>query len=137
MIFGGRAALLPNRSPAQLRYSLLHALKQLPEGRWTWKRDLRPTSRLESAERAARADAVWQDVRAIRTPTLLLRGEHSPLLSAEIASRVEREMRDARLVTILGAGHNLHSDAPAAFARALDEPSAPNFSATAVEMPGP
>jgi pimeloyl-ACP methyl ester carboxylesterase len=111
---------LPNRSPAQLRYSLLHALKQLPDGRWTWKRDPRPTPQLGSAARAARTAALWQDVHAIRTPTLLLRGEHSPLLSVELACRVEREMRDARLVTIPGAGHNLHGDAPAAFARALD-----------------
>ncbi len=111
---------LPNRPPAQLRYSLLHALRQLPDGRWTWKRDLRATPVLDSAERAARAAALWQDVHAIRTSTLLLRGERSQLLTPETAARVQREMHDAELVTILGAGHNLHGDAPAEFARALD-----------------
>jgi esterase len=117
----GAQRFLPDRPEVQLRYSLLHALKPLPDGRWTWKRDLRPTAALDPAERATRAAALWLDLRAIRTPTLLLRGERSQLLSAEVASRVEREMPDARLVTIPRAGHNLHGDAPAAFANALNE----------------
>ena len=111
----------PERPQAQLRYSLLHALKQLQDGRWTWKRDLRARPVLDAAGRDAHVASLWQDVRAIRTPTLLLRGERSKLLSPETAARVGRELRGARLVTIQNAGHNLHGDAPAEFARTLDD----------------
>lgn len=104
---------MPERPLAQLRYSLLHALKRLPDGNWIWKRDLRPTRTPDSAERAARTAALWQDVQAIRTPTLLLRGELSKLLSSEVAARVGRKLSNGRLVTIRGAGHNLNGDAPA------------------------
>ena len=112
---------LPRRPAAQLRYSLLHALKQLPDGRWTWKRDLRAPPLADASERATRAASLWQDLRAIRTPTLLLRGERSQLLAPDVAARAVREIEGARLLTIPGAGHNLHGDAPAAFAQALDE----------------
>jgi pimeloyl-ACP methyl ester carboxylesterase len=113
--------LLPNRPVAQIRYSLLHALKQLPDGRWSWKRDLRSAPALSAAEFEAKTAALWRDVRAVRVPTLLLRGELSTLLEPRVAARVVSEMSDARLVVVPSAGHHLHGDAPAEFARLLDE----------------
>jgi pimeloyl-ACP methyl ester carboxylesterase len=117
----GAHRLLPSRPIEQLRYSLLHALRQLPDGRWTWKRDLRPTPALSEAQRVATTAALWRDARAIRASTLVLRGELSKILAPEVAARFVRELSQARLVVIPHAGHNLHGDAPAAFASALDE----------------
>ena len=112
---------MPHRPVAHLRYSLTHALKELPDGSWTWKQDHRrrgaPTSALE---REARAAALWQDLQAIRAPTILFRGEQSKILSAAIASKVISTMRDAREVVIPRATHNVHSDNPGDFAAALD-----------------
>jgi pimeloyl-ACP methyl ester carboxylesterase len=117
----GALRLLPSRPVEQLRYSLLHALRQLPDGRWTWKRDPRPNPALSQAEREAMTAVLWRDARTIRQPTLVLRGELSKILAPEVAERFVRELSQARLVVIPRAGHNLHGDAPAACASALDE----------------
>jgi pimeloyl-ACP methyl ester carboxylesterase len=118
-------AFMPHRAPEHLRYSLTHSLKQTTEG-WTWKQDHRRRPQAEAsaedqqAARARQADALWADVRAIRVPALLFRGEQSKILSPEVAQRTVEAMPDARLVAIPRATHNVHSDNPADFAAALD-----------------
>lgn len=118
---------MPHRAEAHLRYSLFHSLKQTDDGRYTWKRDRRqrPPSQL-SADDAQRANeqreaALWQDVRSIDKPTLLFRGAQSKILSEATATRMIDELPNGRLVTIPRATHNVHSDNPVDFARALDD----------------
>ncbi|RJQ13002.1 MAG: alpha/beta hydrolase, partial [Dehalococcoidia bacterium] len=111
----------PQRKPAHLKYSLLHSLKQTADG-WTWKQAHRaaPTQVDEAAMKAAaqkRSEALWADVRAITTPTLLMRGSISKILAPEVAAEVVKTMKDAELVVIEGAGHSVQGDQPAAFAR--------------------
>ncbi|MSQ29554.1 MAG: alpha/beta hydrolase [Dehalococcoidia bacterium] len=116
---------MPHRAPEHLRYSLTHSLKQTEQG-WTWKQDHRPRPMAELSEperatgRAQSADALWADVRAIRVPTILFRGANSKILAADVAARTVAAMRDARLVVIPRATHNVHSDNPADFAAALN-----------------
>ncbi len=116
----------PQRHPAHLRYSLLHSLKPVPDG-WTWKQDHRPrpgaserTAEQRQAERDRQAEALWADVRAIRTPTLLLRGAESKILSEEVARAMVQTMPQAEPVVIPGAGHSVQGDNPRAFAEAVD-----------------
>jgi len=117
---------MPHRAPEHLRYSLTHSLKQTAEG-WTWKQDYRPRTGpdLSEEERAAAnaraADELWADVRAIHQPTLLFRGEQSKILAHDVAEKTVAAMPNARLVVIPRATHNVHSDNPADFARALDD----------------
>ncbi len=111
----------PQRKPAHLKYSLMHSLKPTADG-WTWKQAHRerPNVQDEAAMKAAaqkRADALWADVRAITTPTLLMRGSISKILSPEAAAETVKSMKDAELVVIEGAGHSVQGDQPAAFAR--------------------
>ena len=116
---------MPHRPPEHLRYSLTHSLRRTPDG-WTWKQDHRPRPQTEGTEtemQAARdrnAQALWADVGAIRTPTLLFRGADSKILSEETAQRTVSAMSDARLVVIPRATHNVHSDNPADFSVALE-----------------
>ena len=113
---------MPHRAEAHLRYSLTHSLRELPDGRWTWKQDHRPrpeTPRL-AEHHEQRATSLDDDLRAIRVPTLLFRGAESKVLSLEGAERAVKSMHDARLVEIARATHNVHSDNPRDFARALD-----------------
>ena len=116
---------MPHRPAAHLRYSLTHSLKQTATG-WTWKQDHRQrqqpaaTAEEQAAARARQAEALWEDVRAITVPTLLFRGEQSKILSEAVAERTVAAMRDARLVVIPRATHNVHSDNPVDFAAALD-----------------
>ncbi len=110
---------MPHRPVAHLRYSLTHSLKREPDGSYAWKRDRRPRPARDAAARERRADELWNDVRAIRAPTLLFRGADSKILSHEIADRMVKSMHDARLVVIPRATHNVHSDNPGDFAAAL------------------
>ena len=117
---------MPHRPQAHLRYSLTHSLKQV-DGGWSWKQDHRAraatsqsTNEEQQAARETRAEALWFDVRAIRQPTLLLRGENSKILAHDSAERMVEAMQNARLVVVPRATHNVHSDNPGDFARALD-----------------
>ena len=113
----------PQRKPAHLKYSLLHSLKQVPDG-WTWKQDHRnrPTLTEEQlkAERTKRAEALWVDVKAITTPTLLMRGAISKILAKDSADAMVKAMRDCEQVVIAGAGHSVQGDNPKDFATELD-----------------
>jgi len=117
---------MPYRPVAHLRYSLLHALKQLPDGRWSWKADHRPAA-LQRNQRQLEADTMqgvffdlWEDVKKITAPTLLFRGAQSQALSQSVAEKMQATLPNGRLVTIDPATHNVHSDNPKDFARELD-----------------
>jgi pimeloyl-ACP methyl ester carboxylesterase len=62
----------------------------------------------------------WALLGRITAPTLLVRGEHSPILPREMAADMLARLPRARLVEIPGAYHHLVLDAPGAFATALD-----------------
>jgi pimeloyl-ACP methyl ester carboxylesterase len=68
--------------------------------------------------RSAGSESLWDDWRAIRCPTLIARGEHG--LPAAEAEEMARENPSARLVTLPGAGHDAHLEAPAAWREALE-----------------
>jgi esterase len=60
---------------------------------------------------------LWEDVRCIQAPTLLLRGEHSEALPADRADRMVDEMADIRLVEMPDTIHSLQVEDPANFNR--------------------
>jgi pimeloyl-ACP methyl ester carboxylesterase len=65
----------------------------------------------------ARGD-LWEALRAIRCPVLLVRGTRSNVLSAEVAQRMVKTLVDGRLVE-LDAGHNVALDRPKELAEAV------------------
>jgi pimeloyl-ACP methyl ester carboxylesterase len=58
----------------------------------------------------ARGD-LWDALRAIRCPVLLVRGTRSNVLSADVAQRMLKTLADGRLIE-LDAGHNVALDRP-------------------------
>ena len=62
----------------------------------------------------------WALLPDIKAPTLLVRGELSPIMPQEMAERMAAAIPNARLVTMLGVYHHLVLDAPDAFSRILD-----------------
>ncbi len=62
----------------------------------------------------------WALLDRIIAPTLLVRGEHSPVLPRDMAADMLARLRKARLVEIPGTYHHLVLDAPGAFVAALD-----------------
>ncbi len=111
---------MPHRPASHLRYSLMHSLKLNANGRYTWKHDRRPRPSARTDDAGARATALWDDVKAIRQPTVLFRGAESKILAHETAERMVKAMHSARLVVIPRATHNVHSDNPADFSRELE-----------------
>ena len=63
----------------------------------------------------------WALLDRITAPTLLVRGEHSPILPREMAADMLARLAHARLVEIPGTYHHLVLDAPGAFAWALED----------------
>jgi len=106
---------MPHRPVAQLRYSLMHSLKQLPDGRWTWKQDHRPGA----VRRLTPLADLWADLPKVSAPTLLMRGAQSNVLAPDVAEKAAATFPRGKLVTIDPATHNVHSDNPNAFAEAL------------------
>jgi pimeloyl-ACP methyl ester carboxylesterase len=61
----------------------------------------------------------WAVLRSIPVPTLVLRGEESPILDRAVAERMAEELPKGRFVEIPRAVHTLHEDNPDAVLAAL------------------
>jgi pimeloyl-ACP methyl ester carboxylesterase len=108
----------PRRSLENIRSRLSHNLKQLPNGKWTWKYD----KALRSPQRGFQARALldlWDEVRAIRCPTLIIKGAESDILSVESATKLQQAIPNSRLAVVPGAGHSVMGDNPESFVAAV------------------
>ncbi|MFQ5381855.1 MAG: alpha/beta fold hydrolase [Dehalococcoidia bacterium] len=110
----------PRRSLENIRDRMRHRLKRADEdGLWTWKFDSRfrvPSSGITVGSRLT-GEETWNLFREVSVPTLLVRGSESDVLSQEVAERAAREMQQARLVVVPGAGHSVPGDGPEVFSR--------------------
>ena len=98
------------------RWVASYSLKQRDDGKlvWGWHPSVK--------ERRTQPDLDWWAIlRAITPPTLVLRGEHSPILDREVAERMAKELSHGRFVEIPRAVHTLHEDNPDAVLAALKE----------------
>jgi pimeloyl-ACP methyl ester carboxylesterase len=108
----------PRPPDSELRHRVLNNLMQTGDGKWTWRYDkalrdpARPRPRQDPAE-------AWALMPRITCPTLLLRGEHSDILSRETAERMVREIPNCRLLEVPDAGHSIPLDNPTRFIEAV------------------
>ena len=109
----------PRRSLDNLRQRLSHNLKQQPNGKWTWKFD--QIRRRDGAQSGMNPEELWQDVRKIQCPTLIVRGGESDILSPQAAERLQAAIPNSRLSVVAGAGHSVMGDNPDGFAQAVQE----------------
>jgi len=105
----------PLRTAENLRERLRHALRETPEGRWTYKFD----PAIGGGGLETDFERLWEQVRTIRCPTLLVRGAQSAILSREAAARFGRELAGSALVEVPRAGHSVMGDNPAGFIAAV------------------
>ena len=96
------------------RWVVSHSLKPRPDGRlvWGWHpsvKELRSQAPVDW----------WALLRTIAPPTLVLRGEGSPILDRDVAERMEKELPQGKFVEIPRAVHTLHEDNPDAVLEAL------------------
>jgi esterase len=109
----------PGRDPRLLRRSLLHNLRQLPNGKWTWKYDRRHMTRERFDAMRQQVAALWDLVGSVTCPTLVVRGEHSDVVTPDAAQALAGALSDAEWVTVAGAGHTVQGDNPRGLAEAL------------------
>jgi pimeloyl-ACP methyl ester carboxylesterase len=107
----------PRRPEAQIRGSLLNNLKQLEDGRWTWKHDRRRGIRRDRGGELTAA--AWADLAKIQAPTLIVRGAESNMLSLETATKMHHTLKGSQLVEVPHAGHLVQGDNPVGFERVV------------------
>lgn len=109
------AARAANATPpeAHHRHRVDHSLMRTEDGRWTYRYDR--ALRAPGAVRARDTDAGWAAVASIAVPTLLIRGEHSDILSPELAQRMLDSNPNIRMTTVAGSGHSVPLDRPDGF----------------------
>jgi len=73
---------------------------------------------LASIMSSARHDDLWEALRAITCPILIVRGARSNVLSADVVQRMVSALRDGRLLE-LDSGHNVALDRPKELAEAV------------------
>jgi pimeloyl-ACP methyl ester carboxylesterase len=111
----------PRRSDRQIRGSLANNLKQLPDGRWTWKYD--KIFRSSDAKPWTDPDIVarmWQKVEGVQCPTLIVRGAGSTVLSQETAEEMAERLPNGRLAVVPDAGHLVPGDNPTGFHQVVE-----------------
>ena len=120
--FAGRAdaeAYLRQTSPGyedSVYENRLRWLFREDNGRLHWRSSRDALARIlaGSAERGSS----WDRAGDITAPTLIVRGTRSPVLSAEVARRLQRTLPDAELLE-LDAAHNVPLDRPGELADAV------------------
>ncbi len=104
-----------SREPLQRNY-VQHNLVPGADGLLTWRFDA--AGLIKFATRGIREDQLWNAVDDIVAPTLVVRGEQSPLLSRSTAQEMIRRLRDGRLIEIPEGSHDLGVQQPEAVAMA-------------------
>jgi pimeloyl-ACP methyl ester carboxylesterase len=105
-------AFNPARDRRLLRRSLLNNLRQLPDGRWTWKYDRTGLLRRDPIQMHTMRYALWQDVPRITVPTLVVRGARSEMFSDQEAQDLATALPNGRWQRVENAGHTVQGDNP-------------------------
>lgn len=97
-----------------MRHYVEHCVVERPGGRLAWSYDAAGLATF-----GADPALLWDAVDSVAAPVLLVRGEYSPLLTAEHAAEMVSRFRDARLVEIADGAHDLGVEQPEAVGAAI------------------
>jgi pimeloyl-ACP methyl ester carboxylesterase len=114
-------AFNPRRDPLILRRSLMHNLRQQPDGNWTWKYDRRRFQAMGGERHGAERRGLADGLANVSCPTLVVRGAESDVFHDEDAERLAARLRAGRWVKIPKAGHTVQGDNPKDLVAALRE----------------
>ncbi|MEE9284542.1 MAG: alpha/beta hydrolase [Dehalococcoidia bacterium] len=101
----------------QIRGSLINNLRQMDDGRWTWKYDRRRGIRRDRGGEIT--EGAWDDIRSIRCRTLIVRGAESDIFSPQTARKMLDAIPGSQMAEIPRAGHLVPGDNPVAFEEAV------------------
>ena len=107
----------PHRTEDHIKGNILNNIKQLPNGKWTWKYDSH--LRTEFNNRSKTNDSVesWKVLEKIIIPTLIVKGGKSDILSSEVLHKMSKTMSNATSKTVEDAGHLVPGDKPIEFTK--------------------
>jgi pimeloyl-ACP methyl ester carboxylesterase len=100
------------RRPELLRRSLLHNLRKLPSGRWTWKWDKRRMHAPDFERMKADHARLWDSVAKIVCPTLIVRGDRSRVFFDADGEKLAGAIEGASFVVVENSGHTVQGDNP-------------------------
>jgi pimeloyl-ACP methyl ester carboxylesterase len=106
-------AQYPLTPEAELRHANYHNLYRGADGTWRWRWDLNLLAH-RRRNRSLQMD-LYTILRRVPCPTLLIRGQHSPLLTSEIAQKMIQSLPHGRLEEIANAAHTVNADNAEAF----------------------
>jgi len=114
-------AFNPRRDRQILRRSLMHNLRQQPDGSWSWKYDRRRFQRLDHDTHLAERRRLADDLANVTCPALVVRGAESDVFHQDDAERLAKNFPDGRQVAVAQAGHTVQGDNPKDLVAALRE----------------
>jgi pimeloyl-ACP methyl ester carboxylesterase len=109
----------PRRDRSLLRLSLRQNLRQLPNGRFTWKYDRQAVLGRDPVESERFRMAMAERIGTISCPVLVIRGEDSRMVTAADAAGLAASVRAGDWKEVAGAGHTVQGDNPLGLVAAL------------------
>jgi len=108
----------PLARPELIAHYVEHNLVTGPDGRWGWRFDA--AGLVGFVTDGVTTHELWEAVDVIDQPTLLIRGESSPVFSRVHAQEMMVRLGDASLVEIPAGAHDLGVEQPEAVTRAIE-----------------
>ena len=96
-------AAAPAMPAEAVRERTAYNLVQGADGRWRWRYD--GAGIIATYKGAGSEEAAWAALARVPCPTLVVRGETSPILSRETAKRMAAALADGRWREVAGSGH--------------------------------
>lgn len=106
-------AQYPLTPEAELRHANYHNLYRGADGKWRWRWDLTLLER-RRLNRSLQLD-LYSYLQRVQCPTLLIRGQQSPVLTPDIAQKMVQHLPCGRLVEIPDTAHTVNADKAEAF----------------------
>ncbi len=100
------------------KFTCVYNLKQVPNGKWTWKYDPYFSEGHRPPD-AQMHDQLASAARRIRRPTLVVKGAESDVFSLDGARELQQLVPDSQFSLVAGAGHSVMGDNPAGFEAAV------------------
>ena len=113
--FGGQ---WPSLDEPSLQRLVQNALVQGEDGLYSYRYDRRLAD-ITTKAAIPEINYLWDSLTRIQCPTLVMRGEHSPILDDEISARMVESLPDGRLYVFQDTGHSLPRLRPEKFADVL------------------
>lgn len=110
-----RFRLLPTQTaadPETLQCMAAHGIRELPDGRWTYKFDRETLAHHEPQD-------LTPLLQRLTCPILIVRGAHSTLLPPAAVATLRAAAPEAEVVEITAAHHHVMLDNPSEFAQAV------------------